>query len=237
MTTPRRGAVRVGTSGYAYKEWRGSLFRADLKPDDFLRAYSARFSTVEINNTFYRFPTTEVLSQWTAETPRGFTFAVKANQRITHRYRLKNVEEVTRSFVERCATLGDRLGPVLFQCPPVFRRDDGRLAAFLSALPCGPRYAIELRNKTWFETPVFDLLAGAGVAFVQSDDEALETPREVTAGFCYVRLRRDEYDPERLDDWRRWIEAQRDAGRDVYAYLKHDEGGASPEPWIERLSG
>jgi len=235
VTARGRGAIRAGTSGYAYKEWRGSLFPADLKPDDFLRAYAARFSTVEINNTFYRFPTNDVLAQWTAETPPGFTFAVKANQRITHRYRLKNVQEVTVSFVERCRALGDRLGPILFQCPPAFRRDDERLAAFVSALPRGPRYAIELRNESWFETPVLDLLAGCGVAFVQSEDGKLETPREITADFCYVRLRRDDYDPRRLDDWRQWIDAQRDAGRDVYVYVKHDEGGASPEPWIDRL--
>ena len=235
MSATARGAIHAGTSGYSYKEWRGSLFAADLPQEGFLRAYAARFSTVEINNTFYRFPAESVLGQWAADTPPGFTFAIKANQRITHRYRLKNVEEVTAAFVERCRAIGDRLGPVLFQCPPVFRRDDERLAAFLAALPRGPRYAIELRNKSWFERPVWDLLAEAGVAFVQSEDDRLVTPREVTAGFCYVRLRRDDYTPRDLEAWRGWIAEQRDGGRDVYVYLKHDEKGASPEPWIRRL--
>jgi uncharacterized protein YecE (DUF72 family) len=237
VTGRARGAIRAGTSGYSYKEWRGSLFPPELPQHEFLRAYAARFSTVEINNTFYRFPAQGVLEQWVADTPPGFTFAIKANQRITHRSRLRNVEEVTASFVARCRAIGDRLGPVLFQCPPVLRRDDERLAAFLAALPRGGRYAVEFRNASWFERPVWDLLARAGVAFVQSEDGKLETPREVTADFCYVRLRRDDYAPGRLADWRGWIARQRGDGRDVYVYFKHDEGGASPEPWIRVLEG
>ena len=237
MTARLPGAFHAGTSGYSYKGWKGTLFPADLPQDEFLRAYSARFSTVEINHTFYRFPVASVLEQWVVETPPGFTFAIKANQRITHRSRLKNVEEVTASFVERCRTIGERLGPILFQCPPVLGRDDARLAAFLATLPAGPRYAIEFRNPSWFEQPVWDLLAGAGVAFVQSEDDKLATPRVVTAEFCYVRLRRDDYTTERLDEWREWIAGRRDEGRDVYVYLKHDEGGTSPEPLIRSLGG
>ncbi|HXV77253.1 MAG TPA: DUF72 domain-containing protein [Candidatus Polarisedimenticolaceae bacterium] len=223
-----RGAIHAGTSGYSYKAWRGTVYPDELPQERFLRAYAERFTTVEINNTFYRFPTDSVLKQWAAETPEGFTFAIKANQRITHRHRLKNADEVTRSFVERCAVLERRLGPLLFQCPPVFRRDDERLAGFLRSLPAGARYAIEFRNKSWFEPPVAELLRQAGVAFVQSDDDKLETPRFVTSSFCYVRLRRERYDDRRLADWRRWLDARRDDGLDVFVYLKHDESGASP---------
>ena len=230
-----RGALHAGTSGYSYKEWKGSLFPADLPQQEFLRAYAAKFSTVEINNTFYRFPSESVLAQWVAETPPGFTFAIKANQRITHRSRLKNVAEVTASFVERCRTIGDRLGPILFQCPPVLRRDDARLGAFLEALPAGARYAIEFRDASWFVEPVWERLAAAGVAFVQSEDGELDPPRVVTAGFCYVRLRRDDYTDERLGSWRGWIAARCEEGRDVFVYLKHDEAGSSPEPWIRAL--
>jgi len=232
-----RGALLAGSSGYSYKEWRGSLFPADLEPQEFLRFYASRFSTVEINNTFYRFPTRSVLEQWVAETPPGFTFSVKANQRITHRQRLKSVEDITADFVERCGALGDRLGPILFQCPPVLRRDDERLAAFLHALPEGHRYAIEFRHPSWFDEAVWDRMREAGVALVQSEDEKLEAPRVVTASFCYVRLRLLDYTPERLEDWRGWLETQRDEGRDVFVYIKHDEGGRSPEPWIRLLEG
>lgn len=229
------GAIFAGTSGYSYKEWKGTLFPDELTQDRFLSCYAGKFATVEINNTFYRFPTQKVLEQWVAETPPGFTFAIKANQRITHRYRFKNVEQVTISFVERCRSIGDRLGPILFQCPPVFRRDDERLARFLATLPPDGRYAIEFRNKSWFEQPVVELLRDSGVAFVQSEDHKLETPREVTADFCYIRLRKDGYTESRLEDWRDWILGRRQEGRDVYVYLKHDESGASPEAQIRLL--
>ena len=230
-----RGALFAGSSGYSYKEWKGSLFPADLEPREFLRFYATRFSTVEINNTFYRVPAQGLLEQWVAETPPGFTFAVKVNQRITHHKRLKDVEPITTEFVERCGTLGARLGPFLVQCPPNFRRDDERLGAFLRALPRGPRYAIEFRHASWFDEAVFEPLREAGVALVQSEDEKLAAPRVVTAGFCYLRLRLRDYTPEQLEDWHGFIGARRDEGRDVYAYIKHDEGGRSPEPWIRAL--
>jgi len=230
-----RGALFAGSSGYSYKEWKGHLFPADLEPREFLRFYAARFSTVEINNTFYRFPAPSLLEQWMAETPPGFTFAVKANQRITHHKRLKDVEALTAEFVERCGVLGERLGPFLFQCPPNLRRDDERLAAFLAALPAGPRYAMEFRHASWFDEAVLERLRERDVALVQSEDEKLAAPRVATAGFCYLRLRLRDYTPEQLEDWRGFIEARRGEGRDVYAYIKHDEGGRSPEPWIRVL--
>ena len=233
-----RGALFAGSSGYSYKEWKGSLFPEDVAPREFLRFYAPRFSTVEINNTFYRFPAQSLLEQWVAETPSGFTFAVKANQRITHHKRLKDAEPLATEFVERCASaLGERLGPFLFQCPPNLRRDDERLAPFLRALPRGPRYAMEFRHASWFDEAVFDALREADVALVQSEDEKLAAPRIVTAGFCYLRLRLRDYTPEQLADWRGFIDARRDEGRDVYVYIKHDEEGRSPEPWVRVLEG
>jgi uncharacterized protein YecE (DUF72 family) len=230
------GTIHAGTSGYSYREWKGTLFPADLPAERFLSFYSGKFTSVEINNTFYQFPSQRVLEQWAAETPPGFTFAVKANQRITHIYRFKNVQEITASFVQRCRALGERLGPILFQCPPAFRRDHDRLAGFLESLPAGGRYAIEFRHPSWFEQPVYDQLARAGVALVQSEDEKLESPRIATAGFCYVRLRKDGYTKTTLQHWRRWIDRQCQDGRDVFVYLKHDQAGASPEPLLRSLS-
>ena len=228
------GRLLVGTSGYAYKEWKGSFYPESLKTDDYLQFYASRFATVEINNSFYRFPLANVLENWGAQTPTGFQFAVKANQRITHRYRLKDVEDVTSDFVERCQVLGDRLGAILFQLPPNFPRDDERLTTFLDILPTGGRYAIEFRHKSWLDDRVFDRLTNHNVALVVQDDESLGMPRRVTADFTYVRLRRDEYSNADLDTWEKWLQDQAKHKRDALVFLKHDEGGTSPESVLGR---
>jgi uncharacterized protein YecE (DUF72 family) len=229
--------VHAGTSGYSYKEWKGTLFPENLRQDDFLAFYASRFSTVEINNTFYRFPTPEVLEAWSEQTPPGFTFAIKANKRITHTLRLKNAAEVTGQFVERCRLLGQHLGPVLFQLPPQFQRHDSRLESFLEALPRGVRYALEFRHPSWHAKQVFELLEITGVALALSEDDKLSTPLTSTAGYCYLRLRKDSYGPDELATWRSWIEERQGEGREVFVYLKHDEAGSSPEPAIRLLEG
>ena len=148
-STPRRspkkslpaatGRLCAGTSGFAYKEWKGSFYPETLSADEFLGYYASRFPTVEINNSFYRFPSAKVLEGWSAKAPKEFLFAVKANRRITHLSRLKKVEEVTAGFVERCQTLGDHLGAILFQLPPTLKRDDSLLRDFVASLPAGGR--------------------------------------------------------------------------------------------------
>ena len=228
------GGRWVGTSGYAYKEWKGSFYPEDLAADEFLTFYSTRFASVEINNSFYRFPSDKVLEQWASQTPKGFLFAVKANQRITHRSRLKNVAEVTASFVDRCSVLGERLGPMLFQLPPSLRRDDRLLTDFLDSLPRGGRYAIEFRHESWLEDAVLSRLADSQVALVVHDDEKLSVPREATSNFVYVRLRRHEYHDRELDSWTEWFDELAAAKRDVFVYLKHDDAGASPETILGR---
>ena len=231
------GRFYTGTSGYSYKGWRGAFFPEDMRPTEFLSYYSRQFASVEINNTFYRFPTESVLEHWRAETPESFLFAVKANQRITHRSRLKNVEQVTGDFIGRCEVIGDRLGPLLFQLPPSLMRNDERLASFLAALPEGGRFAMEFRHQSWFDDAVFEKLREAGVALVQSEDDKSAAPRITTAPFCYVRLRKDEYRFDELDDWRLWIDEQLAADRDVFLYLKHDEDGTSPARVLRYLEG
>jgi uncharacterized protein YecE (DUF72 family) len=231
------GTIRVGTSGYSYPEWKGAFYPEDLPASRFLEYYARRFSTVEINNTFYRFPGTDLLEGWRSGTPDGFTFAVKANQRITHRGRLRDVEDTTRDFIERCRLLGGKLGPILFQLPPNFRRDDDRLAAFLDLLDPRLRYSFEFRHESWFDEHVFDLLAEADAALCVSEGERLDTPRTVTASFVYARLRKDGYSDEALAAWAAWLARQAKGGRDVFAYLKHDEEGASPEYALRLLAG
>ncbi|MBI4514175.1 MAG: DUF72 domain-containing protein [Gemmatimonadetes bacterium] len=224
------GTLRVGTSGYAYPQWKGAFYPRDLPASDFLRFYAERLSSVELNNTFYRFPAEALLDGWRASTPDGFCFAVKAHQKITHQGRLKGVEEFTRDFVERCTVLGQKLGPILFQLPPYLRRDDERLAGFLASSPRGFRYTVEFRHESWFDEPIFQRLREANVALCIAEmEEGAAPPRMATADFCYLRLRKEAYEPRELREWRAWIDEQLSGGRDIFAYLKHDEEGGSPE--------
>jgi uncharacterized protein YecE (DUF72 family) len=229
------GRLFAGTSGYSYKEWKPAFYPEKLPATQFLAYYAERLGTVEINNTFYRFPGAGLLKAWRDGTPAAFRFAVKANQKITHHGRLREVGELTRDFVERCAVLGDKLGPILFQLPPNFKRDDERLAPFLAELPTGPRYALEFRHVSWFDDAVLARLREAGVALGISEGEKIDPPHVATADFCYIRLRKETYGPAELSAWRAWIGEQRAAGRDVYAYLKHDEKGDSPEHALRLL--
>jgi uncharacterized protein YecE (DUF72 family) len=231
------GQIYAGTSGYSYAEWKGAFYPEKLPQKQFLEFYAGRFSTVEINNTFYRFPATSLLEGWRDGTPPGFTFAVKANQGITHKGRLKDVEGLTRDFVERCKLLGGKLGPILFQLPPNLKRDDRRLADFLAILDPRLRYAFEFRHESWFDPEVFNLLGSGGAALCISEDEKLGVPRIATGSFVYARLRRNAYTDEELADWHTWMNGQASDGRDVFVYLKHDEDGASPEYALRLLAG
>lgn len=230
------GTLFAGTSGYSYPEWKGTFYPEKLPQKQFLAYYAERLHTVEVNNSFYRFPAASLFEGWRAGTPPGFRFAVKANQGITHRGRLRGVEQLTRDFVERCALLGDKLGPILIQLPPNLKRDDERLAEFLPVLPPGRQYAFEFRHASWFEPTVFDLLRGANVALCLSEGDKLDTPREVTTDFCYLRLRKEDYTDAELSAWGAWIETRRAEGLDVYAFLKHDEVGVSPERALKLLA-
>lgn len=231
------GRIAAGTSGYAYPEWKPAFYPQELAQKNFLKFYAERLDTVEINNTFYRFPSEKVLQTWRDETPDGFTFAVKATQKITHYGRLRDVGQLTADFVERCGQLGPKLGPILFQLPPNMKRDDQRLGGFLNELPRGPRYAFEFRHESWFDEAVFAALRERGTALCVSEGEKLDAPRELTADFSYVRLRKEDYADSELDDWAAWITTQRLAGRDVYVYLKHDDRGDSPERALRVLAG
>ncbi len=232
-----KAKLLTGTSGYSYPEWKGAFYPDKLPQSKFLEFYSQKFTTVEINNTFYRFPAASLLEGWRDTTPDGFMFAVKANQGITHRGRLRDVAELTRDFVERCRLLEGKLGPILFQLPPNFKRDDERLVDFLDTLPPDASYAFEFRHVSWFDDNVMGILSNAGVALCISEGEKLDTPRQATGRFCYIRLRKDEYAADELADWHGWIEGQLQEGRDVFAYLKHDEEGTSPEYALRLLEG
>jgi uncharacterized protein YecE (DUF72 family) len=216
--------VLVGTSGYSYREWKGPFYPEKLPAKGFLRYYAERLATVEINNTFYKVPTSKLVKGWAAEVPEGFTFALKAPQRITHMAKLKNARGPTQAFVKIARKLGKRLGPLLFQLPPNLHKDVPRLSDFLDTVPAGLRVAVEFRHASWFEDDVFEALRAHGAALCVAEGEALVSPLVATADWGYLRLRRDAYSGAILDKWARRIQSQ--PWKHAFVYLKHDEGNA-----------
>jgi uncharacterized protein YecE (DUF72 family) len=229
------GRMWAGMSGYSYAPWKGAFYPEDARPDEFLELYAKRLATVEINNTFYQFPSEKIVGQWNSQTPAHFRFALKANRRITHLSRLgPAARQHIVDFVERCGQLGAKLGCILFQLPPDFARDDAKLDMLLDTVPAGPRYAVEFRHASWFADEVLDKLCGRNVACVAGDGQHQVEPRVVTADFVYVRLR-GTYDEGELDVWQEWFAEQVGQKRDVLAYLKHDDDGAGPAAWAARF--
>jgi uncharacterized protein YecE (DUF72 family) len=216
----------VGTSGFSYKEWKGSFYPEDLPASEMLRYYGEHLSAVEINNTFYRMPRAEMLAQWASQVPAEFVFVLKASQRITHQKRLKEAADSVDYFFRTASTLGGRLGPVLFQLPPNLKKDLPRLVDFLAVLPPGARAAFEFRHATWFEEDVFEALRARGAALCLAEDEKLETPLAATTGWGYARLRRQDYVS---DDLRRRAESYRaQPWSELFVFFKHEEGGRGP---------
>ena len=229
-----RPAVFVGTSGWSFKEWKGSFYPRDLADDAMLGYYAERFPTVEINNTFYRMPRESVLHEWAAKVPASFRFAIKASQRITHHGRLKDVEDSVSYFTRVTSELGERRGPTLFQLPPNLKLDLPRLAAFLDLLPRRWQAAIEFRHSSWFEDQVYAALREKQAALVIADHEDFETPAVPTTTWGYARLHRPSYTPGELE---RWAARLSGLGLDpLYVYFKHDEAEGSGPQGAEAFS-
>ena len=212
----------AGASGYSFKEWKGNFYPADMKPEGMLGFYSARLPTVEINNTFYRMPKTEMLAHWAAITPAAFRFAIKASRRITHFAHIKPAAADSVTFLYRSLNaLGDKRGPVLFQLPPVLKKDLARLRAFLELLPPDHRAAFEFRHDSWFADDVYDTLKAAGAALCLSEREDNAPPPLVeTAPWGYVRLRLETYADADLEHWARRLAQTK--WSEVYAYFMHE---------------
>jgi uncharacterized protein YecE (DUF72 family) len=219
--------VLAGTSGYSYKEWKRSFYPEDLPADEMLRYYASKLQAVEINNTFYRMPKAEMLSRWAEEVPDGFRFALKASQQITHRRRLKDAADPVGYFFKVAVTLGDRMGPVLFQLPPNLKKDLPRLTDFLAILPPASRCAFEFRHGSWFEDDVFEALRAGGCALCVAEDEELATPFQATTDWGYLRLRRQDYAESDLRDRAARLLAQ--PWNEAYVFFKHEEGGKGPK--------
>jgi len=217
----------VGTSGYAYKQWKGKFYPERIADKAMLGFYGQQFNTVEINNTFYRIPSEQVLRHWCAEVPDDFSFSIKASRRITHERRLKDVADSVPFLFERLEVMDDKLGPVLFQLPPNLKMDLPRLVDFLDLLPAGRDIAMEFRHISWFDDAVYSALGQRNVALCISDGEMKEqVPFVSTAPWGYLRLRAVEYTVEAIAAWVDRIKSQEWSR--AYVFFKHEDEATGP---------
>lgn len=224
----RLGELRIGTSGYQYRHWRGRLYPRRMPVSHWLAHYARHFDTVEMNVTFYGLPQPEVFEAWCEQVPANFRFALKFSRYGSHMKHLREPRRSLRPFLQRAVRLGDRLGPILVQLPPRWRADPGRLAAFLDAARPDLRWAFEFRDPSWLDEEVLDVLRDHGAALCLHD--LLEDhPRLLTAGWTYLRFhgppRGGGYSPQALGAVARRVRRWRRAGADVYAYFNNDRAG------------
>lgn len=221
--------LRVGTSGYSYKEWKGTFYPTDLPAAKMLPFYAEHFGSVEINNTFYRMPQASAVAKWAGEVPDGFTFVLKAPQRITHQKRLGDVGDDVRYFNEVASELGSKLGPLLYQLPPNMKKDAGKLRNLLAMNPKERRVCLEFRHESWMDEEIFALLREHDAALCAADTDETPDAEKIfvpTASWGYVRLRRFEYTDDELAVWKRRIEAT--SWTDAYVFFKHEDEGKGP---------
>lgn len=233
------GLVHVGTSGWHYGHWRGPFYPENLPKPRMLGWYTRHFDTVEINNSFYRLPTTEALARWCRETPREFCFAVKASRYITHNHKLKDPEQSSEKFFSQMARLGRRLGPILFQLPPSWKLNLERLEEFLGTLPRRRRYVFEFRNLTWNVPAVYEALRRHNAAFCIFELAGFQSPLQITAEFTYMRLHgpggayQGSYSLEQLKTWRSRIRTWRTELQHIFVYFDNDQFGFAAQNAVQ----
>jgi uncharacterized protein YecE (DUF72 family) len=224
----------VGTSGYSYKEWRGGFYPPKLPDEEMLRTYAGRLPAVEINNTFYRLPKSEVLEGWANQVSGDFRFVLKASRRITHIKRLRDAADETAYLYQAALSLGRHMGVVLFQLPPNFQKDVPRLKAFLEGLPAGRGAAFEFRHATWFDEETFDALRSSGCALCLADTEEEPIKNMVaTADWGYLRLRKEKYTKKAVTRLADQVRAQ--PWKDAYVFFKDEGEGAGPKYALQFL--
>lgn len=218
----------VGTSGYSYKEWKGSFYPEKIPAAEMLSYYASRLPAVELNNTFYRLPQRSMVESWRTQVPDDFRFSVKAAQRITHFKRLKGAGAETKYMLDTISALENRLGVVLFQLPPNMKKDLERLDSFLRELPADTPAAFEFRHPTWFDDDVIELLKSQNRALCVSDTDELPTSHiDKTADWGYLRLRRVRYSEADLAEWLKRIRAQQ--WKTTFVFFKHEDEGTGPK--------
>ncbi|HLJ45816.1 MAG TPA: DUF72 domain-containing protein [Bryobacteraceae bacterium] len=234
--------IRIGTSGWQYKHWRGPFYPKKTPAAQMFPFYVDHFDTVEVNNSFYRLPKPETFAAWRDAVPSDFRFAVKGSRFITHNKKLKDPEPALERLMPAVDTLKRKLGPVLFQLPPKWQVNLERFAAFLTALPSGHRYAFEFRNETWNTREVFDLLRKHKSAYCIFHLAGFQSPLEVTANFAYVRLHgpggkyQGSYDDAALREWAARIRTWRRRLKAIYVYFDNDQAGYAAQDAL-RLRG
>jgi uncharacterized protein YecE (DUF72 family) len=221
--------VLVGTSGYNFPEWKGTFYPEKLAASQMLEYYAQRLATVEVNYTFYRMPNAKSVAGWDAATPATFTFVLKAPQRITHIARLKDIDDPLRFFLETARKLGKKLGPILFQLPPNFKKDVARLGDLLTQFPPDIRCAWEFRHESWFSDDVYETLRTGNAALCVADTEAGHTPLVATADFGYFRLRDEGYAATDLEKWAGTVKELGTQWSDAFIFFKHEESGIGPK--------
>jgi uncharacterized protein YecE (DUF72 family) len=225
--------VRIGCSGWTYKDWKGPFYPPATRDVERLEYYASRFDTAEINASFYRLPSESMVAGWARRAPAGFTFAWKVSRFITHNKKLNDCADSVSLVWGRMAPLSEKLGPALIQLPPMLRRNDERLDRFLDLLPPG-RHTVEFRHPSWYAPEVFAILGRHDAALCISDHHSAPSPWEVTASWVYVRGHgpggryHGRYPAEALAGWAAKIADWRGRGLDVYAYFDNDIKSAAP---------
>ena len=221
----------IGTSGWHYDDWKGRFYPEKLPKVKWLDFYARHFTTLELNNTFYRLPSEEVFSKWYDSSPSGFIFSVKVSRFVTHIKRLKDCDEALTNFMSRSSLLKDKLGPLLYQLPPGLHRDDELLTVFLKKLPGELKHVIEFRHKSWLVEDVFSILREFNIGFCVFDMPNLECPLLATADFVYIRFHGKDslysscYSDEELKDWAEKITKLAQNLNSVYIYFNNDIQG------------
>lgn len=225
----------IGTSGWAYKSWKGAFYPSDLPQRSHFEFYATQFSTVEINLTFYRLPTLQMVRKWRDRTPAGFCYAVKGSRFITHMKKLLNAREGLHEFFTSLAPLRQRIAVVLWQLPPFLARDVPRLDAFLKMLPKAYDHAVEFRNESWLSADTFEVLRRHRAAFVSVSSCAMPMVFEVTADFIYVRFHgladgaAHDYTEDELAPWAAYFRRQLNHGKKAFVYFNNDVNARAPE--------
>ena len=224
--------IRIGTPGYHYKHWQGPFYPKNISPDEMLDFYSQHFDTVELNKSFYRLPTEAAFDNWRESTPADFVFAVKASRFLTHQKKLKDPEGALENFLPRAARLSTKLGPILFQLPPKWQVNQGRLESLLEALPRDHRYAFEFRDLTWIRPEINQLLAKSRAAFCIYELAGYHSPLTITSDFAYVRLHgpvlekyQGSYSTGRLRRWAQQVGEWAKHLAAIYIHFDNDQAG------------
>ena len=218
----------IGTSGFQYTEWKGTFYPEDLPANKMLPYFAERLRTTEINYTFHRIPSAKTIENWKAQTPESFRFALKAPQKMTHFAKLRDCQDTLAYFCQVISDLGPRLGPVLFQLPPNFKKDADILRSFLRELPT-IRAAFEFRHESWLDDEIFELLRSSNIALCLADTEKMPAPTTVTADYGYLRLRREDYTGDDVTRWATFVRQQESKWQEAFVYFKHEESGIGPK--------